>query len=142
MTCLIVHTSGLIAALDATHPLGEEARQALQDAGTLIISPALLGEFDQVARRAIGPSAAVQGAWEIQRWAQRGRAILPDVTAEILATAADIRSRYSDLRLDLVDALLVVHAAEFHTNDILTLDRRDFGVLQPLVKFTNFNIFP
>ena len=36
--------------------------------------------------------------------------------------------RYEDLPMDFADATLVVLAEELDTRDVLTTDRRDFGV--------------
>lgn len=139
---VVVDTSGLLAALDARHPDGKGARRTLSEAGTLIISPVLLGELDHVARRVLGPAAASGAIDDITRWAGAGRAILPEVTSATLDTAQAVRRRYADLRLDLADAVNVAFAARFHTNCLLTLDRRDFRALRPLTGHAAFRLLP
>ena len=135
-------TSGLLAALDETHPDGDAARKVLRDAGTLVVSPMLLSELDPVARRVLGRDAAHQAIDDIRRWARAGRAVLPEVTADILDTAQAVRARYHDLELDLADAVNVAFAAQFRTNAVLTLDRRDFRALRPLTDHHAFRLLP
>ncbi len=142
MTLLVADTSGLIAALDRTHRLGQAARTELLTAGTIIISPVLLGEFDHVARRVLGRAATESGLKDIQNWISCGRAIVPEVTAEVLATAASVRRQYCDLRLDLVDAVIIAQSADFQSNNILTLDHQDFRAVKPLTEHQQFNILP
>ncbi len=64
------------------------------------------------------------------------RLVLGQVDAERLRAAVHIRSTYAGLNLDIVDAMCVVLAAEFDTNAILTLDRRDSRALRPLAGFS------
>lgn len=142
MIVVVADTSGLLAALDQTHPAGEAARKVLRAAGTLVVSPVLLSELDHVARRVLGRAAAHQAIDDIRRWVRAGRALLPEVTADILDTAQAVRGRYLDLRLDLTDAVNVAFAAQFRTNAILTLDRRDFRALHPLTDHDAFRLLP
>lgn len=142
MIVVVANTSGLLAALDRTHPDGPAARQALRDAGTLIVSPVLLSELDHVARRVLGQDAAHHAIDDIRRWVRAGRAVLPEVTAGILDAAQAVRVRYRDLALDLADAVNVAFAAQFRTNAMLTLDRRDFRAIRPLTSDTAFRLLP
>lgn len=139
---VVADTSGLLAALDETHPDGEGARRVLRDAGTLIVSPVLLGELDHVGRRVLGRHAAHQAVDDVKRWAHAGRVALPEVTAGILDIAQDLRIQYLDLRLDLTDAVNVAFAAMFRTNAMLTLDRRDFRAIRPLSDHEAFRLLP
>lgn len=139
---MVADTSGLLAGLDGNHPDGDVARQALRDAGTLVISPMLLSELDHVAQRVLGRAAASQAIDDIRRWARAGRAVLPAVTAETLDTAQAVRSRYLDLGLDLADAVNVALAAQFRTNVVLTLDIRDFRAVRPLTDHAAFRLLP
>lgn len=142
MIVVVADTSGLLAALDKTHPDAPAARRVLDDAGTLVVSPVLLSELDHVARRVLGRDAAHQAIDDIRHWARAGRAVLPDVTADVLDTAQSVRTRYCDLRLDLADAMNVAFAARFRTNAVLTLDRRDFRAIRPLDTHQAFRILP
>jgi predicted nucleic acid-binding protein len=50
---------------------------------------------------------------------------------EDLQRAADIMQRYSDLPLGFVDASVVAVAERVESREILTTDRRHFGVVRP-----------
>ncbi|MGH2873710.1 MAG: PIN domain-containing protein, partial [Solirubrobacteraceae bacterium] len=68
-------------------------------------------------------------------------AIAP-TTTRLLSTALALRRRYADLDLDLADAVAAVVAAEYHTEVVLTLDRRDFRAVRPLTDHTAFRLLP
>jgi len=102
----------------------------------------LLSERDHVTRRVLGRDAAHQSIDDIRHWVRAGRAVIPEVTAEILDTAQAVRVHYLDLHLDLADAVNVAVAAEFRTDAILTLDRRDFRAIQPLTEHRAFRLLP
>lgn len=139
---VVADTSGLLAAVDDGHPDGPAARRALDEAGTLIVSPMLLSELDHVARRVLGREAAHQVIDDLARWTKAGRVVLPRITPDGLQTAQAVRVRYADLRLDLADAFNVVLAAEFNTDAVLTLDRRDFRAVTPLTHHEAFRLLP
>jgi len=139
---VVADTSGLLAALDETHPDGVAARRVLQTAGTVVVSPVLLSELDHMARRVLGRGAAHQAIDDIARWSGAGRAVMPAVTPSVLDRAQALRKQYGDLRLDLADAVNVVFAAQFGTDVVLTLDHRDFGAIRPLTEHPAFRILP
>ena len=139
---VVADTSGLLAALDRTHPDGVAARRALDKAGTVIMSPVTLGEIDHVGRRLLGWQAANAAIDTIARWARAGRLELPAVTADIVDSAQAVRRQYRGLRLDLADAVTVALAEQFRTNVVLTLDRRDFRALTPLTGHHSFRLLP
>jgi len=139
---VIADTSGLVAALDLTHPDRDAARRVLDNAGVVIVSPLLLSEFDDVARRVLGRDAASRGIDDIRRWARNGRFVLPEVTADILDVAQAVRGEYLDLKLDLADAVNVALAAQYRTNVVLTLDHRDCRAIRPLTNHASFHLLP
>jgi uncharacterized protein len=139
---VVADTSGLLAAVDYGHPDREQARAVLQSAGTLIVSPVLLSELDQVARRVLGRKAAHASIDDIRHWTRAGRVVIPPVTADTLDTAQAVRLKYADLNLDLADAVNVALAAEFRTNAVFTLDRRDFRAVRPLTAHEAFVLLP
>jgi predicted nucleic acid-binding protein len=51
-------------------------------------------------------------------------------------------TRYADLDLDLADAVTVAVAADYRTDAVLTLDRRDFRAVRPLTPHKAFRLFP
>jgi predicted nucleic acid-binding protein len=139
---VIADTSGFIAALDDDHPEHQGANVAIESAGLLVMSPLLLAEIDHMATRRLGREAAVAAINDIRRWLRRGRVSLPEITESHLEVAQSVRARYADLNLDLADAVNVALAAEYETDAILTLDRRDFRVIRPLGRHKAFRILP
>jgi uncharacterized protein len=126
---IIADTSGLLAAFgrDAREHAG--ARAALDaDDGPVVISPFVLAELDYLlaGRTGIGPEIqflreVAGGVFELATF---GR---PELTQ-----AAAVIERYSDLRIGLADASIVVLAARYGTTRLLTLDERHFRPIRPL----------
>ncbi|MCK1797021.1 PIN domain-containing protein [Streptomyces sp. XM4193] len=142
MIIVIADTSGLLAALDSRHPEHRASGEALMAAGLLVMSPLLLAEIDHVATRELGREAALSAVDDIRQWARRGRIVLPEITEDHLGTAQSVRARYRDLDLDLADAVNVALAAEYDTDAVLTLDRRDFRAVRPLGRHKAFRLLP
>ncbi|MBB1260906.1 PIN domain-containing protein [Streptomyces alkaliterrae] len=144
MIIVIADTSGLLAALDDTHPEHQASNEAIMAAGLLVMSPLLLAETDHVATRELGRAAALSAIDDLRYWIRRGRIILPEITEEHLGTAQTLRVRYRDLDLDLdlADAVNVALAADYDTDAVLTLDRRDFRAVRPLGHHKAFRVLP
>ncbi|MGM9465860.1 PIN domain-containing protein [Streptomyces murinus] len=142
MIIVIADTSGLLAALDSTHPDHGAANEAIMAAGLLIASPLLLAELDHVATRELGREAALSAVDDIRRWMRRGRVVVPEITEDHLGAAQMLRIRYRALNLDLADAVNMALAADYDTDAILTLDRRDFRAVRPLGRHKAFRVLP
>ncbi|MGP3772762.1 PIN domain-containing protein [Streptomyces sp. SDT5-1] len=142
MILLIADTSGLLAALEEGHPAGPGAREALDRASTLVVSPVILSELDHLATRELGRRAAVEAVDDLCRRMRSGRAEAAPVTVSTLEQAQMVRAHYASLNLDLTDALNVVLARDYDTNAILTLDRRDFRAIAPLSPHKSFRLLP
>lgn len=140
MIIVIAGTSGLLAALDSTHPEHAAANEAIMSAGLLIMSPLLLAELDHVATRELGREAAHSAVDDLRRWMTRGRVVMPEITEDHLGAAQSVRVRYGSL--DLADAVNVALAADYDTDAILTLDRRDFRAVRPLGRHKSFRVLP
>lgn len=50
---------------------------------------------------------------------------------EDIARSAEILEKYADSRVDFVDATIAAIAERLNSTRILTLDRRDFGLIRP-----------
>lgn len=142
MIIVVADTSGLLAALDSTHPEHQGASEALMTAGLLVMSPLLLAEIDHVATRELGRDAAVSAVDDIRRWMRVSRVVVPEITEAHLGTAQSLRARYGSLDLDLADAVNVALAADYDTDAVLTLDRRDFRAVRPLGRHKSFRLLP
>lgn len=144
MIIVIADTSGLLAALDSTHPEHEAANEAILSAGLLVMSPLLLAELDHVATRELGREAATSAVDDIRHWMRQGRIVVPEITEDHLGVAQSVRARYSavDLDLDLADVVNVALASDYDTDAVLTLDRRDFRAVRPLGRHKAFRVLP
>jgi predicted nucleic acid-binding protein len=142
MILVVADTSALLAAADTDHPEQAASLKALENAGLVVISPLIIAEADLLMRRIGGPvlrDALLDGIIEQGR---RGRFLVPDITVDMLATARAVMRRYASLDLDLADAVNVALAAEYRTDAVLTLDRRDFRAMRPLTAHTCFRLLP
>lgn len=124
---IVIDTSGLVAALDASERHHDAAAAALRAAGEpRILSPFVLAELDyllavRVSRR-IGRlflGEVAEGAYQLD----------PFDTADV-AEATAVIDRFADLEIGLADASIVVLAARHGTQDVLTLDERHFRALR------------
>ncbi|MEU9329669.1 PIN domain-containing protein [Streptomyces canus] len=140
MIIVIADTSGLLAALDSAHPEHRAANEAIMAAGLLVMSPLLLAELDHVATCELGRDAALSAVDDLRRWMSRGRVVMPEITEDHLGAAQSVRVRYR--ALDLADAVNVALAADYDTDAILTLDRRDFLAVRPLGRYKAFRVLP
>ncbi len=139
---VIADTSGLIAAYDTASPVGDDAFDVLERAGLVVLSPLVLAEVDHVARRVLGRGPAIELIDDLGAQAHTNHFEIAVVTSEILDSATAVRRLYRDLHLDLADAVSVALAADYETNEILTLDRRDFRAIPPLTGHSAFRVLP
>ncbi|MDG4857377.1 VapC toxin family PIN domain ribonuclease [Streptomyces sp. T-3] len=95
-----------------------------------------------MATRELGRSAAISAVDDILRWMRRGRVCAPEITEDHLAAAQSVRARYAGPDLDLGAAVNVALAADYDTDAILTLDRRDFRAVRPLGRHKAFRVLP
>jgi uncharacterized protein len=139
---VIADTSGIIAASDSNAPESAACQGVLREAGTVVISPLVLAEVDHAARARFGAAARTTIIDFILVHARRLRFQIPQTGLEILATARLVQKRYADLDLDLADAVNVALAAEYRTDTVLSLDRRDFRAIRPLTQHKWFRLLP
>ncbi|MFD3591940.1 PIN domain-containing protein [Nocardia sp. NPDC058640] len=127
---VIGDTSGIIEAF-AQGTDSAACRGVLNDASLVVISPLVLAEVDHLAKARFGSSARGQILTFLFDQVERVRFTIPDVSAQV-KTARAVKENYRDLDLDMADAFNVCLAAEYLTDTILTLDRRDFRAIAPL----------
>lgn len=139
---VVADTSALFAAFDAAQPEHLSA-VAVMEEELLLISPLALTELDHLIRRDFGFDATVQVAQALTDRVADGRFRLGSVSNADLTAAAEVRTRYASLELDLADAVGVVLADRHRTNEIFTLDQRDYRAVVPLTPgFEAFRILP
>ena len=124
---IVLDTSGLLAALDASQRDHREAAAALRAAGPpRLLSPFVLAELDYLlsSRVSVGAARALLG--EVSSGAYR----LEPMEAGDIGLATEIIDRYRDFELGLADASIVVLADRYATLDLLTLDERHFRAVR------------
>lgn len=124
---IILDTSGLLAAIDASQRQHVAARRALESAPPpWILSPFVLAELDYLL------AARVSVAAERALLAEVGRGVfrLEAFDADDIAAAERVVGRFADLRIGLADASLVVLANRYGVRDLLSLDERHFRALR------------
>ncbi len=139
---VVADTSGIIAASDRNAPESGACRDVLQEAGTVIISPLVLAEVDHLAKVRFGSRARTAIVDFVIAQARQLRFQIPETTIQILDAARMIQKQYASLDLDLADAVNVGLAAQYRTDAILTLDRRDFRAMRPLTAHEWFRLLP
>jgi len=134
-------TSGIIEAFTKGAE-SEACRTVLNDASLVVVSPLVLAEVDHLAKARFGSSARDKVLTFIFDKVDRMRFTLPEVSGHIKA-ACRVKETYRGLDLDMADVFNVCLAAEYQTDTILTLDRRDFRALRPLPQeHKHFRLLP
>jgi len=124
---IVIDTSGLIAALDASERHHAASAAALRTAGEpRILSPFVVAELDYLLAARVSRRVARLFLDEIADGAYQ----LDPFSAADVAEATAVMDRFTDLDIGLADASVVVLAARHGTQDVLTLDGRHFGALR------------
>ena len=123
---IILDTSGLLSALDASQTHHAAAANALRRASEpRLLSPFVLAELDYLLTTRVSGRAAQAVLREVADRAYQLEPFGPDD----ISRAVEILERYADLDLGLADASLVVLAERHGSLDLLTLDERHFRVV-------------
>ncbi|MEV6554774.1 PIN domain-containing protein [Nocardia sp. NPDC051756] len=139
---VIGDTSALVAAFDTDHSEHEGARAALAAAALTVVCPLVLLEIEHIVTRDFDRhTVGVVHDWLLAQ-EPLGRVAVAPLPSEHLRKARRVQDRYADLRLDFTDAVNVVLAAEYETDVILTLDRKDFRAIRPLTGAEGFRVLP
>lgn len=124
---IVLDTSGLLAAIDASQHHHDQAREALLAIEPpWLLSPFVLAELDYLLATRVGQSAERALLAEVGRGVYRLEGFNPD---DIMA-AEKVITRYLDLNVGLADASLVVLANRYGIGDLLTLDERHFRAMR------------
>jgi len=122
---IVVDTSGVFAALDRSQRDHEEARSVVEAGDALILSPFILAELDYLIATRISVSASI----ELLRDVEAGAYELAPFTADDVGATREVVERYRELGIGLADASIVVLAARYATDRVLTLDERHFRAI-------------
>ncbi|PSF36791.1 VapC toxin family PIN domain ribonuclease [Aphanothece hegewaldii CCALA 016] len=133
---VIADTSGIIAFLDRDDKHHQAAVEIVRTKN-ILIPATVLPEVDYLATKYLGEQVARAFLEDLAQ----GSYTYLTIDLEDIAQATTIMARYRSLPLGLVDATLVVLAQRHKIQQIFTLDRRHFGLLQT-EKIDYFEIFP
>src|SRR5260370_23148804 len=120
---------GPIAYCDASDAHHAPVSAAIDDdPGPFIVSPYVLAEVDYLVatRRGVLAELAVLGELTAGAWE------LPSCETADVRRAREAVDRYQDQNIGLADASLVILAARYRTDRLLTLDHRHFRVVRTL----------
>jgi uncharacterized protein len=124
---ILLDTSGLLAAIDASQRQHVAARRALESAPPpWVLSPFVVAELDHLLATRVGQAAERAMLDEVSRGVYR----LEPWDADDVEAAERVIARYRGLEIGLADASLVVLANRFKVRDLLTLDERHFRVIR------------
>jgi predicted nucleic acid-binding protein len=136
---IVVDTSGILASKDESHPAHDAVAKVITDSNDeLLLSPFVLAESDYMLATRLGQAAAREFLDEVATEAYE----LVDFDAGDVRSANGIIDRYTDLRIGIADASLVVIAARFETLRLLTFDLRHFRTVAPLWGGPAFALLP
>ena len=123
---IILDTSGLLSAIDASQRFHPAAREVLEGSeGPFVLSPFVLAELDYLIATKVGSGPQLSLLAEVGRGAYR----LEPFAATDVEQARGLLERYADLDLGLADASNVVLSYRYGLLDIFTLDERHFRVV-------------
>lgn len=123
---ILLDTSGLLAAIDASQNEHEQARTVLDAApGPILLSPFVLAELDYLLAVRVGERARISLLAEVERDVYA----LQSISGRDVTRARAVIENHAALGISLADASIVVLAERHATADVLTLDQRHFRVL-------------
>lgn len=124
---IILDTSGLLSAIDASQTHHRAAAAALRQAeAPRLLSPFVLAELDYLLATRVSHTAeqalleqVADGVYQLESF-----------DAGDIARANEVLTQYGDLGLGLADASLIVLSERHDVLDLLTLDERHFRAVR------------
>jgi uncharacterized protein len=124
---IILDTSGLLSAIDASQTHHRAAAAALKQAeAPRLLSPFVLAELDYLLATRVSRDAE----HALLRQVADGVYQIESFDADDIARAKEVLDRYADLDLGLADASLIVLSERHKVLDLLTLDERHFRAVR------------
>lgn len=118
---VLLDTGPIVAWLDASDAHHERVRRWLAEyQGELLTTWPVLTEACHLIPERLAPT--------LLQWVDAGGATLAEIPTASLRSIAARMEQYADLPMDLADATLVWVGEREGVLDVLTLDRRDFGI--------------
>jgi uncharacterized protein len=124
---IVADTGGILALLDRTDRNHAAVRTFFErEGGRWILPWAILPEVDYLAERRLGPDVARAFATDVRD----GQFRIDANASRDLPRAVALLDRYRDLRLGLVDAVVMAQAERHKVDAIVTLDARHFRAVR------------
>ena len=124
---ILLDTSGLLSAIDASQRHHHAARRSLETASPpWVLSPFVLAELDYLLATRVSQDAERALLAEVGRGVYR----LESFDGSDIDAAERLIGRYRALDIGLADASLVLLANRYGTRDLLTIDERHFRTLR------------
>jgi len=124
---IILDTSGLLSAIDASQTHHRAAAAALRQAeAPRILSPFVLAELDYLLATRVSRAAEQALLGQVADGVYQ----LESFDAGDIARANEVLDQYADLDLGLADASLIVLSERHDLVDLLTLDQRHFRAVR------------
>ena len=124
---IVADTGGVLALLDRDDRHHAAVRDLFgREGGRWILPWAILPEVDYLAERRLGPEVARAFAGDVRDGLFR----LDANASRDLPRAVALLERYRDLRIGLVDAVVMAQAERHRVDAIVTLDARHFRAVQ------------
>ena len=138
MTIAVVDTGVVLVLAIADDPRHDDAVRVLAShVWGLILPDPVLFESAQLIGRRFGATSEAQ---LLRRLAARDWRRV-SVAAENLDRVADLLETYADANIGFVDGAIVAIAERVGATRLVTLDRRDFGIIRPR-HVEAFELFP
>src|SRR5215469_9104074 len=133
-------TSGYLVAVTRSHPLNAVVLDVFARVEQPpIVSPFVMAEIDYLVLDKAGVDQEIDVIDDLTSGAYE----LPDLDVDDLRAARNVVAKYRDLKIGLTDAINVVLADRFDTNEVLTTDQRHFRAMTPLSRrFAAFRLVP
>lgn len=123
----LVDTGFLLAVVSVADRAHDACAMALENEERPLLPSVILTELAYMIIRDIGRPHFIQ----LMRSVLAGELEMVFLTQQDLARATDIMEQYADSKIDFVDCAIVALAERLNISRILTIDQRDFRMIQP-----------
>ena len=120
-------TGFVVALVNKSDQKHSEVTKIYQQVRKILLPQSVLAEVGYL----IGREAGINPVITFLKGFKYSRFELVALTEDDLLKTAEILEQYKDSRIDFVDATIMVIAARFQLETILTLDQRDFRLFRP-----------
>jgi hypothetical protein len=135
---ILVDTSGMVAIANAGEDRHHDVMACVTSTSESLVMPVtVLPEVDYLITKYLGAQAAIGVVASIID----GDFRLESLTAVDLPRILELMRQYADSNIGFVDASIVAVAERLNIRQVITLDRRHFGLIRPRHCLT-FTILP